>query len=672
MGVVVWFFSLIFLNFASTISPLIIFTFVSQDSEKYDLPARMDALKKLANVNGACHWTLFTVAVQDPTYQYITFPAEFSAKTLPTMYSNTPNQWMPLVLGLGSVEAVEPTLLELRHWILDVDHTQNKCPFDVDTVAFSGLKQAASAVLNKANNVNLFETEPERCVTELESAKTLAHQLRERAVVLYKDAEDTASTDRFLDDPFLDEPFPNEPFPNEPFSDEPYPANPVSGVTLPISRKDYSDTVEYIDLIIQRLNDQLTEAKVGKILSNMNAQELTLALVHGSDPSKMGRLAEKAITQLRKAPTQDQFTEGVRKYLKDVFDPASEIHSAALRQSLTAAKNNPRFAASITGVNGLISCVSFPGFVLEVVGGRPAGLNIDSMCVRVAIPQAREVVLVDSVDFFSAPGDKSGLILVPVVDAVGKHFSDEDRRGWFGHTDAAKGMASYFLTLQCGVQIEEIMATLPGLALVEIYKEGPSQFLDQVKVMMLQTLNMACGPGVTRMAGLLKYIGGLEDLSPESVSKCLTTESLMLDRWFKCPSLGKFALGLIALVMYGNQVTKSLPVTPTVEQLMHIRFAWTVEALGRSCPGMNVASRLQLRSAKTDAEVLAGIDKTAIIRASFTPNEAIRNFVRAVEQLKPWYFGIKMQAGLMIVGPEDIVVPPLSFNLHVSWVFCIV
>ena len=309
----------------------------------------MDALKKLANVNGACHWTLFTVAVQDPTYQYITFPAEFSAKTLPTMYSNTPNQWMPLVLGLGSVEAVEPTLLELRHWILDVDHTQNKCPFDVDTVAFSGLKQAASAVLNKANNVNLFETEPERCVTELESAKTLAHQLRERAVVLYKDAEDTASTDRFLDDPF---------------SDEPYPTNPVLGVTLPISRKDYSDTVEYIDLIIQRLNDQLTEARVGKILSNMNAQELTLALVHGSDPSKMGRLAEKAITQLRKAPTQNEFTEGVRKYLKDVFDPASEIHSAALRQSLTAAKNNPRFAASITGVNGLISCVSFPGFVL--------------------------------------------------------------------------------------------------------------------------------------------------------------------------------------------------------------------------------------------------------------------------------------------------------------------
>jgi hypothetical protein len=228
----------------------------------------------------ACKWTLFTIAVRIPG-QCHTFPAKLVIGLL-DKYHNAKNLFMPLVFTVEDKTDLPGVLKELKHFIFEVNHDRNACPFDPETL-FDELPQKAAAFLNYANNVTRLEKDPAKCLEQLQLAKKEVRAVLERAKELFDDGF-AASVD-----------------PSGATRSKLLVSSQLEELPKMIEKKERNAVLYNINVIIERLNGLIDSAKTGHILSQMSDAELTAAMGHGA---RTGEHFSKA-SLLRAAPEDE-------------------------------------------------------------------------------------------------------------------------------------------------------------------------------------------------------------------------------------------------------------------------------------------------------------------------------------------------------------------------------
>lgn len=607
------------------------------------IKGRVELQDQLPGVN----WSVFTIAVQDPRIEdKITFPSKFMVEIY-EKYHNTKNGHMPLVLTIGSLQNIKGVLPEAARWVFDVDHSSTKSPFDENKTPFGQLKNCASCFLTAANNANMFETNRDKCIERLRYALDAVHQVRKRAEYLHRNSE---QPDSVFD----------------------------AGYDNYVSKEENSSTMEHILWIIGRIKKQIDEAELGHILSKMSQEELTLALSHMEldGDSIFGKFFAKA-SKLRKAPPPNLFAESLKKFFNETLPNEKEngIHSCPVdgttfkemlylsRHFLHLCTNTQDALLRIPCLGVVMSIRSFDG---KTPGYRPAQLDIDSFaCSGEFVSNSLRYVL--SSDFFNDPEEnKVNQVFVPLAHIHGSPVPKVDGKGrytvndqgekvprivgkdCFYNTIAGKQMMSFCLLNN----IHFHAMAGPGLmatALRAIYtmlrvEDGYIIPLLNLRQSILFTLDLLLHNGSQAMDGLLDYIEAAGDFSPESVAKCLTTESDMIAYHFKCPSFGKFLLALVQNVAEGNK--------PTLEQLRHIQLAWIVEACGRSGRvGKNLSKFVRCDETMTTDQILDAWDEAIdprsgerrmdlILNTSFTKEQAVESYLDGVRALRADQLGL--------------------------------
>lgn len=639
----------------------------------------MNKLKGLSVLPGV-RWTVFTIAVQDPTVtNRITFPAEFIVDIY-KRYHNAENLFMPRVFTCGGKDEIEAVLEEAAQWAYTVDHSRTQSPFDPVKTPFSQLKNCASCFLNMANNSNMFVEDQEQYIQNLEFSLESVHKVRQRAEELYKASH------------------------AEPLSvfDEGY----VGHVT----KDAYSSTMQHVLWIISRIKDLINDAQMNKLLCNMDRTELTLALSHmefkeGSGKegsgSVFGKFFAKA-AELRKPPPTEAVVLSLKKFLNETLprEQKGGIHSCKLgddsfRRMLDESMHSLHLCNS---VQDMLLRIPFPALVLTI-DKRPDQLDFDSFCLRGRIEwrENGEVVcnkpsFMRSDDFFNDRHErKTDQVLVPLLHIPGqpwpelpKTSSPEDfGKDCFYATTAAKAMLSFALTLNPVINHAQAAVGLLGTALRCTLEQTRDEGLKALQRSLEFTLDVVLHDGSNAMSPLLLYIKALSGFDPESVRNCLTTESAELPNEFKCPSFGKFLMALVQIVAQGGK--------PTVDQFMAIKRMWIIEALGRSeTVGADFSFFLLCKEVRTMGDILDSVlDAVRKDHPHFqTLREAEERFMGAVHALRVDSLGLAgltegagkltldtgavVQTKVVTMDTNEIDVHFPGFDYHVSVCECCV